>query len=108
MLIPTLLKERNDNDHNSNHIKLLKKLDRGCNVFSNCHSSLQRGAHFYSDLTIYLDKFTQIVNDFVNSRRIAKKKLLSKIAFNKEYKNTSPKNSIIIRVIPSIESKVNA
>ena len=77
-------------------------------MFNICNSSLQHGAHFYSDLTVYLDKFTRVVNDFVISRSIAKKKLLSKIAFNKEYKNTSPKNSIIIRVIPSIESEVNA
>lgn len=64
---------------NMSRIRFLKRVDAECNVFNECHNSLQSGAHFHSQLAAYLDKLMQTVNDYVVTRKVQREILQSRL-----------------------------
>ncbi len=78
-LMVEFVKEKSGDEEDPNRIEFFKQIDDACNTFNKCHSNLQQGAHFYTQLVGHLGKFSQTVNDFVVSRGLEKNELLAQI-----------------------------
>jgi len=76
-LILEFQKEDSGNAEDPVRLDFFKNLNEACDIFNQCYTSLQQGAHFYTQLMDHLDKCAQTVSDYIMSRNIEKNDLLS-------------------------------
>lgn len=57
-------------------------MDFACSLFNECYSNIQQGLHFHSQLTSYIDRMVQVVNDFVMSRTLEREELVKILESN--------------------------
>eukprot|EP00826_Nyctotherus_ovalis_P035772 TRINITY_DN3102_c0_g1_i5.p1 TRINITY_DN3102_c0_g1~~TRINITY_DN3102_c0_g1_i5.p1 ORF type:complete len:158 (+),score=56.26 TRINITY_DN3102_c0_g1_i5:306-779(+) len=93
---------------NTEKTDYFRDLDFACNLFNECYSNIQQGLHFHSQLTSYIERMVQVVNDFVMSRSLEREELVKILESNVQVQEEvkAPSESFLLPGYQEAESQV--